>query len=231
MASLPQSRGRLSAPPSYSAAEEIAHSVTHGVGALLAIGGLTVLAARAAIYGQYLHVVACSVFGVAMLLTYLASTIYHSIPLALLPNAKAVLRAVDQSFVYVLIAGTYTPFCLLVLPEPVGLPVFVATWTVALGAIALRVLKAEIHERVALWLYLAMGWGMLPLMSYLSSGLPQVGFRLLVIGGAAYTLGVVFYRQTNMRYHHAVWHVFTLIGSTCHYFAVLLYVIPNKLPT
>lgn len=230
MASLPQRSGPLSAPPSYSTAEEIAHSVTHGLGALLAIGGLTVLAARAALYGEYLHVVACSVFGVAMLLTYLASTIYHSIPLALLPNAKSVLRAVDQSFVYVLIAGTYTPFCLLVLPEPVGLPVFITTWTVALGAIALRVFSAETHERFALWLYLAMGWGMLPLMSSLNASLPQGGFRLLVLGGAAYTLGVVFYRQTRMPYHHAIWHLFTLLGSTLHYFAVLLYVIPSRLP-
>lgn len=230
MASLPQSSGLLSAPPAYSTAEEVAHSITHGLGALLAIVGLTVLAARAAIYGEYLHVVASSVFGVAMLLTYLASTIYHSIPLSLLPNAKSVLRAVDQSFVYVLIAGTYTPFCLLVLPEPVGLPVFIATWTVALGAIALRVLKAEMHERVALWLYLAMGWGMLPLMGQLSTALPAAGFRLLVLGGAAYTLGVIFYRQTRMPYHHAVWHLFTLLGSTLHYFAVLLYVIPSRLP-
>jgi len=229
MASLPQSSGRRSVPPAYSTAEEVAHSVTHGLGALLAVGGLTVLAARAAIHGEYLHVVACSVFGVAMLLTYLASTIYHSIPLALLPNAKNVLRAVDQSFVYVLIAGTYTPFCLLSMPAPLGLPVFIATWTVALGAIALRVIHAEMHERVALWLYLAMGWGMLPLLSRLSSSLPSAGFKLLILGGAAYTLGVVFYRQTKMPYHHAIWHVFTLIGSACHYFAVLLYVIPSRI--
>ncbi|MES2685135.1 MAG: hemolysin III family protein [Pseudomonadota bacterium] len=227
MASLPQSSSRRSAPPVYSSGEEIAHSVTHGLGALLAVGGLTVLAARAAMHGQYLHVVACSVFGVAMLLTYLASAIYHSIPLSLLPNAKNVLRAVDQSFVYVLIAGTYTPFALLVLPEPVGLPVFVITWTVALGAIALRVLHAEMHERVALWLYLAMGWGFLPLMSQLDAALPATGFRLLALGGAAYTLGVVFYRQTRMPYHHAIWHLFTLLGSALHYFAVLLYVIPS----
>jgi len=227
MASLPQSRSRRSAPPAYSTAEEIAHSLTHGLGALLALGGLTVLAARAAMYGDYLHVVACSVFGVAMMLTYLASTIYHSIPLALLPNAKDVLRAVDQSFVYILIAGTYTPFCLLVLEEPIGLPIFIATWSVALSAIALRLFHPEMHERFALWLYLAMGWGMLPLFGKLSDSLPPMGFKLLVLGGAAYTLGVVFYRQTTMRYHHAIWHLFTLLGSALHYFAVLLYVIPS----
>ena len=196
MASLPQSRSRRSAPPAYSNAEEIAHSLTHGLGALLALGGLTVLAARAAMHGEYLHVVACSVFGVAMMLTYLASTIYHSIPLALLPNAKDVLRAVDQSFVYILIAGTYTPFCLLVLEEPIGLPIFIATWSVAL-------------------------------FGKLSDSLPPMGFKLLVLGGAAYTLGVVFYRQTKMRFHHAIWHLFTLLGSALHYFTVLLYVIPS----
>lgn len=230
MASLPERRGRRSTPPVYSTAEEIAHSLTHGIGALLAVGGLVALAARAALYGQYQHLLACSVFGVAMLLTYVASTIYHSIPIALLPNAKNVLRAVDQSFVYVLIAGTYTPFCLLVLEEPLGLPIFIATWTVALGAIALRTFKADTHERFALWLYLGMGWGMLPLFGVLSHSMPAMGFRLLVIGGAAYTLGVVFYRQTKMRYHHAIWHLFTLIGSACHYFAVLLYVIPARSP-
>jgi len=228
MASLPSSRGRLSAPPVYSTAEEVAHSLTHGLGALLAVAGLAVLAARAASHGDYETVLACSVFGVAMLLTYTASTIYHSIPIALLPNAKNVLRAVDQSFVYVLIAGTYTPFCLLVLPEPMGLPIFIVTWTIALAAIALRAFKADAHERLALWLYLGMGWGMLPLFGELSDQLPAAGFRLLVLGGAAYTLGVVFYRQTKLRYHHAIWHLFTLIGSACHYFAVLLYVIPSE---
>lgn len=225
MASLPQTH-RRSAPPIYSLAEEVAHTVTHGFGALLAIGGLAVLAARAAMYGSYVHVVACSAFGVSMLLTYIASAIYHSVPLALLPNAKAVLRAIDQSFVYVLIAGTYTPFCLIVLDGPVGLWLFGATWTLALGAISLRALSPELHERVALWVYLGLGWGALPLMSALADGLPRDGLYLLIAGGCAYTAGVGFYLQTQMRYHHAIWHLFTLLGSALHYFAVLLYVIP-----
>ncbi|MDP3856802.1 MAG: hemolysin III family protein [Stagnimonas sp.] len=226
MASLPQSR-RRSAPPAYSVAEEIAHTVTHGVGALAAIAGLTVLAARAAMYGEYIHVVACSAFGVAMLLTYLASAIYHSVPLSLLPNAKHVLRAIDQSFVYVLIAGTYTPFCLIVLDGPIGLWLFGATWTLALTAIAFRMLSPDLHERIALWVYLALGWGALPLMSALAEGLPRQGLWLLIAGGFAYTAGVGFYLQTRLPYHHAIWHLFTLLGSGLHYFAVLLYVIPE----
>lgn len=225
MASLPRTRKR-SAPPVYSPAEEVAHTVTHGFGALLAIGGLTVLAARAAMYGSYVHVLACSAFGVAMLLTYIASAIYHGVPLSLLPNAKRVLRAIDQSFVYVLIAGTYTPFCLIVLEGPTGLWLFVATWTLALGAICLRALSPELHERVALWVYLGLGWGALPLMSALADGLAREGLYLLIAGGCAYTAGVGFYLQTRMPYHHAIWHLFTLLGSALHYFAVLLYVIP-----
>ncbi|TAJ55017.1 MAG: hemolysin III family protein [Nevskiaceae bacterium] len=226
MADLPQTR-RLSTPPVYSAAEEIAHSVSHGLGALLAIAGLAVLAARAAMYGEYLHIVACSMFGMAMLLTYLASAIYHSVPLSLLPTAKDVLRAIDQAFVYVLIAGTYTPFCLLVVDGPLGPTLFIATWTVALTAIAFRMLAPDTHERIALWIYLALGWGALPLMSRLSEGLPREGLWLLIAGGCAYTAGVGFYLQTKMRYHHAIWHLFTLLGSALHYFAVLLYVIPS----
>ena len=226
MASLPGIRAR-SAPPIYSDAEEWAHCLSHGLGALLAIAGLAALAARAAMYGTYVHVISCSIFGVAMLLTYLASTIYHGVPHQYLPNAKNVLRAVDQSFVYVMIAGTWTPFCLITLEGPLGFWLFICTWAIALSAIAFRIVSPERHEQVAVWVYLLLGWGSLPVLGELKQALPSEGYWMLVAGGCAYTAGVGFYLRTKMRYHHAIWHLFTLLGTGLHYFAVLLYVIPE----
>lgn len=208
----------------YSLGEEIAHAITHGLGALLAIIGLTVLVARATLYGSTVHVVASSVFGATLVLMYTASTLYHSIPL---PRAKKVLRIIDHSMIYFLIAGTYTPFTLVTLQGPWGWSLFGVTWGLALLGVAFKVVATGRYEKLSLVIYLAMGWCAVvatgPLLDRLATG----GLLLTVAGGLAYSGGVIFYAWQRLRYHHAIWHLFVLAGSVLQYFAVLLYVLPG----
>lgn len=213
-----------SAPlPRYSLGEEIANSVVHGLGILLSIAGLAVLSSFAARYGDASHVMASAVFGASLVLCYAASTLYHAIPLE---RVRHVLRALDHSAIFVLIAGTYTPFMLVSLGGTLGWSMLAAIWTMALLGIAARLLLKGRRHGLIVALYLAMGWSAVvaakPLIETLSGG----ALALLVAGGLAYTVGVVFYKWRRLPYNHAVWHGFVLAGSALHFFAVLLYVIP-----
>ncbi len=213
----------LPALPRYSIGEEIANSVTHGTGIVLAVAGLAVLTAFAAHNGNAWHVVACSIFGAALVLCYTTSTLYHSIQIE---RVKRVLRALDHSAIFLLIAGTYTPFTLVSLHGAWGWSLFGVIWGLAVVGIALRLLlKGRLHG-VVVGLYVAMGWTMVvatrPLMEHLAPG----GLALLAGGGLVYTAGVIFYRWRRLPYHHAIWHGFVLLGSALHFFAVLFYVIP-----
>lgn len=209
--------------PGQGFGEEVANSITHGVGALLAIGGVAVLVTMAAIRGTAWHVVGCSVFGASLVLLYLASTLYHAIPA---PRARRVLRAVDHAGILFLIAGTYTPFTLVTLRGPWGWTLFGIVWGLAAVGVALELLAPH-RKVIAVVLYLVMGWTVVVAFRPLLAGLAANGVRLLVAGGVAYTLGVVFYAWRRLPYHHALWHGFVLLGSTAHFFAVLLYVIPR----
>jgi len=164
------------------------------------------------------------VFGASLVLLYTASTLYHSIPAA---GAKPTLRALDHIAIYVLIAGTYTPFTLIALPATCGWSLFAAVWALALAGSALELGLLKRYHKLAVLLYVGMGWiGMVafkPLSEHLQAG----GTALLVAGGLAYTLGVPFYLWRRLPYHHALWHVFVLAGSVLHFLAVLLYVIPD----
>lgn len=215
------SAGALAAPLSFG--DELASSVIHGLGIVLSIAGLATLVAFAALHGNALTVVACAVFGVSLVLLYTASTLYHSIPI---DAAKPTLRALDHIAIYLLIAGTYTPFTLIALPGVIGWTMFVAVWALALAGSALELGLLRRYHKWAVVLYVGMGWiGMLafkPLSEHLQTG----GTWLLIAGGLAYTLGVPFYLWRRLPYHHALWHGFVLAGSVLHYFAVLLYVIP-----
>ncbi|WP_449429527.1 PAQR family membrane homeostasis protein TrhA [Rhodanobacter umsongensis] len=210
--------------PHYSYGDELASSVIHGIGIVLSIAGLAMLVAFAALHGDALAVVACAVFGTSLVLLYTASTLYHSISVA---KARPVLRALDHIAIYVLIAGTYTPFTLIALPGAWGLGLFAAIWTLALAGIALELGLLRRYHKLAVLLYVGMGWiGMIafkPLSVHLQTG----GMLLLIGGGVAYTLGVPFYLWRRLPYHHALWHVFVLAGSVLHFLAVLLYVIPE----
>ena len=210
--------------PHYSFGDELASSVIHGVGIVLSIAGLAILVAFAALHGNALAVVACAVFGTSLVLLYTASTLYHSISVA---AAKPALRAFDHIAIYVLIAGTYTPFTLIALPGVWGWSLFGAVWALALAGSALELGLLKRYHKLAVLLYVGMGWiGMVafePLSKHLQTG----GITLLLAGGLAYTLGVPFYLWRKLPYHHALWHLFVLAGSVLHFLAVLLYVIPG----
>jgi hemolysin III len=209
--------------PRYSFGEEIANSVTHGTGILLAIAGLAVMTAFAARFGNAWHVVACSIFGSALILCYTTSTLYHSIQIE---RVKRVMRALDHSAIFLLIAGTYTPFTLVSLHGPWGWSLFGVIWGLAVVGIALRLLlRGRLHGLVV-GLYLAMGWTMLIAARPMIDNVAPGGLILLAAGGVAYTVGVPFYKWRRLPYHHAVWHGFVLLGSALHFFAVLFYVIP-----
>jgi hemolysin III len=203
--------------------EEIANAVTHGFGALLAIVGLAVLTSFAALHGDVWHITACAIFGAAMVLCYTASTLYHGIPIE---SAKQVLRALDHSSIFLLIAGTYTPFMLVNLRGPWGWSLLAVIWALAIGGIALRLTLRGRRHGIVVGLYIAMGWVVVvavqPMLQHVALG----GLALLAAGGLAYTGGVVFYKWKRLPYNHAIWHGFVLLGSALHFFAVLFYVIP-----
>jgi hemolysin III len=208
----------------YTPGEEIAHAVIHGLGVVLAIAGLTVLVAYATRYGDSWHIVSAAIFGSTLVLMYTASTLYHSIPL---PRARKVLRIIDHAMIYLLIAGSYTPFTLVTLNGAWGWILFGITWGLALAGVVFKVFATGRFQKLSLTIYLGMGWCVIVAIRPLIETLATGGLVLLFIGGLCYTGGVVFYVRERMRYHHAIWHAFVLAGSAFHYFAVLFYVIPG----
>ena len=209
---------------SFSPAEEIAHSVTHGVGILLSIVGLAVLVAFASLHGTVRDVVGGAVFGASLVLLYTASTLYHSIPSS---RARPVLRVLDHSSIYLLIAGTYTPVALRKLPAATGWTLLVALWTAAVAGIVLTATLRQRFRAAAMVLYVGMGWSALFVAGPLARAMDGTGMALIAAGGVAYTLGIAFYAFRRMPYHHLVWHLLVLAGSVLHFFAILFYVIPG----
>lgn len=209
--------------PRYSTGEEIANAVTHGLGAVLAIAGLAVMAAFAARQGDAWHVTSCSIFGGALVFCYTASTLYHGIPIE---RAKRVLRALDHSAIFLLIAGTYTPFMLVNLRGPWGWSLLATIWALALLGIVLRLVLRGRRHGLVVALYVAMGWAVVAAARPMLERVAPGGLALLAAGGLAYTGGVAFYRWQRLPYSHAIWHGFVLLGSALHFFAVLFYVIP-----
>ena len=211
-------------PSRYTRGEEIANSITHGIGAVLAIGGLAVLVAFSSIYGNVWHIVSCSVFGAALIFLYTASTLYHAIQG---PRIKSVLRIIDHAAILLLIAGTYTPFTLVSLRGPWGWTLFGIIWGLATVGIILETTRLRRFRAGLIALYVIMGWAVVaavkPMMANVGSG----GLWLLLSGGLAYTGGIVFYLWRRLPYNHAIWHLFVLAGSILHYFAILLYVVPG----
>lgn len=211
--------------PAYRFGEELAHSVIHGVGIVLSIVGLAVLVALAAMRGGALHVATCAVYGTTLILLYVASTLYHSIPL---PGAKRVLRVLDHCAIYLLIAGTYTPFALVSLRGEGGWALFGVVWTLAAMGVVFKSLATGRARILSVVLYLLLGWCILAVLAPLSRAIPARGVELLFAGGICYTVGVLFYAWKRLPYHHAIWHLFVLAGSTLHFFAVLVSVIPPE---
>ena len=220
----PKPRPQAAAVPHYTVGEEIMNSVTHGVGCLLGIAGLVLLIVFAALRGGGpAHMAAAIVYGVTIILEYLASTLYHAIQPA---RAKRVFRIIDHSCIYLLIAGSYTPFCLVTLANDGGSVLFFTVWAIALVGIAFEIFMRERQPR---WLtgvvYLVMGWLVIFKLPELVALLDPVALALLAIGGVCYTIGVPFYVAKKIRYMHSVFHLWVLAGSIFQFMAVILYVI------
>ncbi|MCU0305510.1 MAG: hemolysin III family protein [Thermoanaerobaculales bacterium] len=208
----------------YTPGEELANSLTHGVGALLAVGGLAWLVTLAALRGDAWHVVACSIYGAAMVVLYTASTLYHAIPT---PRVKRALQTFDHAAIFLLIAGTYTPFTLVSLRGPWGWSIFGTVWGLAAAGIVLEIVFPRRWPALSLTLYVAMGWVVVVAVRPLLAALPPGGLALLLLGGLAYTGGIGFYAWKRLPYGHAVWHLFVLAGTVLHFLAILLYVVPS----
>lgn len=209
--------------PVYSIKEEIANSITHGIGLILAIAGLAVLISFASRFGNVWHLVSCTVFATTLILQYAFSTLYHSIQI---PRAKSIMRVLDHSAIFLLIAGTYTPFMLVNLRDTWGWTLFSVIWTLALLGVLFQVSLLRRWQGISLSLYIGMGWVVVVAIKPMLDAVAPGGLILLLLGGLAYTSGVGFYLWKSLRYHHAIWHGFVLAGSILHFFAVLFYVIP-----
>jgi hemolysin III len=202
--------------------EEVANSVTHGVGLVASIAGLVVMLVAAVTRGDAWLITACAVYGATLVLLYLTSTLYHALAMT---RARSVMRRLDHSAIYLLIAGTYTPFVLISLRGPWGWTLFGITWGLALFGITVKAVLGPRWPIISTTLYILMGWVVVVAIGPLMKSLPGGGVGWLFAGGACYTLGVVFFAWERMRYSHAIWHLFVLGGSVCHYVAVLGYIV------
>jgi len=207
-----------------SLGEEIANAVTHGLGAGLALAGFLLLLVLATIHGTALHIAALGLYGATLVTLYAASTLYHA---WIGPRVKKALLAFDHAAIFLLIAGTYTPFTLISLGGAWGWGLFVAVWTLAVAGILFRVFSRHHSHRFLVPIYLAMGWLAVIAGGEVWGALGAGGTAWLVIGGLAYTGGVAFYRWRRLPYNHAVWHVFVLAGSICHFCAIAFHVLPS----
>lgn len=224
---LPEIR-RHSANARYSLGEELANSITHGIGLAASVAAAPVLIVTAARAHDPWRVVAASAFAATLLLLYLASTLYHALPGHVLRRAKEVFRRLDHAAIYLLIAGTYTPFVLVSMRGPWGWWLFGVVWGLAaLGVTLKSVFGAGRLPLVSTTLYVGMGWLVLVAVRPLLAHVPAGGIIWLFSGGVMYTTGVIFFALDRHRYMHAVWHLFVLAGSACHAWAVLAYVLPR----
>ena len=209
----------------YTPLEEMFNSITHGIGALISTAGLVLLIVFSSLYGNLNHIISCSIFGITLVLLYTASTLYHSFRK---PNLKKVFRIMDHSCIYLLIAGTYTPFLLVTLRGVVGWVIFAVVWSLTVFGVLFKIFFVHRFQIISTIAYILMGWIIVLAMKPLLHALPDGGLALLIAGGLAYTLGTIFYAWKKIPFNHAIWHLFVLGGSICHFFAVLFYVIPPK---
>ena len=207
----------------YTLGEEIAHSITHGVGIVLSIAGLTLLLVQAFLYGNAYQIVSFSIYGATLIFLYLASTLYHSFQQ---PRVKQMFQIVDHSAIYLLIAGSYTPFLLISIRGVWGWTLLMIIWGLAILGVSFKTLFINRFEKLSVLTYILMGWLCVVALNEMLVSIPVGGLIWLAAGGVVYTLGIIFYAMHRIPYNHAVWHVFVLGGSLCHYFAVLFYLTP-----
>ena len=200
--------------------EEFANTISHGVGLVMAVVALPVLVHSAMRAGDVRFLVGVSVFGATMVLLYLASTLYHSVTH---DAAKRLFRLLDHTAIFLLIAGSYTPFALGVLRGPWGWSMLAAVWTLAIVGITLKIIERTRHSRISIVLYLLMGWLAVVAVKPILLLVPVPGIALILAGGVAYTGGLIFFAAHRIRYNHLIWHLFVIAGTICHFFAVLWY--------
>jgi len=205
--------------------EEIANSITHGIGTGLSIAALSILVVLASLKGDPWRIVSFSIYGAALVMLYLASTMYHSFQL---PRIKRLFRRLDHTSIYLLIAGTYTPFTLVCMRGASGWVLFGLVWGVALLGVVFETFYMGRFPIVSTLLYIAMGWLVVVALKPALSAVPTGALPWLVAGGVCYMTGVVFYALHPMPYHHTVWHLFVMGGSILHFFAMLLFVLPDQ---
>ena len=201
----------------YTIGEEIAHGITHGIGAGFAIAGLTLLVAIGVFRGETRHIVAFSVYGATLVILYLASTLYHSLQFKALRHT---LKIIDHSGIYLLIAGTYTPVMILGVGTPAAYAILAIVWTIAILGIIYKIFFINKFQMASTLTYLAMGWLTIFVWNQLVVQVPQEVITLLIAGGLSYSAGIIFFIWDKLPYNHAVWHLFVLGGSFCHFFAI-----------
>ena len=202
-----------------SRGEEIANSISHGFGLVAALVGAPVLLVAAWKGGSWYFTVGAAVYAATMLFLYLGSTLYHAWPQT---RFKRFLQVVDHSAIFLLIAGTYTPFALGPLRGPIGWTVLLVVWTLAISGVIMKASRGVLHRpRFMLSLYLGMGWLVLGVIRPLAAAVPTSTIVWLAVGGVIYTAGIIFFVREHVRYSHFIWHLFVLGGTICHYLAVL----------
>lgn len=200
--------------------EELWNAITHGVGFLLSIPALVMLIIAGVKHGSATAIVSFTIFGVSMVVLFLMSTLLHSMPVKL----KKLFSVFDHSAIYILIAGTYTPFLLVTIKGALGWSLFGVIWGLAILGILFKVFFIHKYEAVSLVFYIVMGWLIISAIKPLYVNLPLEGFVLLIIGGILYTFGSIFYAWRKIPFNHAIWHIFVIAGSASMFFSVLLYV-------
>jgi hemolysin III len=215
-------RVRATGPRERTRAEEVANSISHGVGVGAATVAVPVLVSAALRSGDPWSITSATVFGASMVLLFAASSLYHGLPGG---RAKRFFEFVDNAAVFLLIAGTYTPFTLLVIRGTLGWTLFGLVWGLALIGVAVILLGDLRFPVLTVGLCLLMGWLGIVALRVLLQRLPEGGLALLLAGGVAYTVGVAFYAARRMRYHHLIWHVLVLVGTTCHFLSIYWYVV------
>ncbi len=209
----------------YPPLEEKFNIITHGLGFLLGIAALVLLIVRAAQLGDAWHIVSFTIYGSSMIVLYAASTSYHS---AKKPRLRYYLNIVDHSSIYLLIAGTYTPFALVTLNGTIGWVIFGVVWGLAVAGIVMKLFFIGKYKILSTIMYVLMGWIILFAIKPLINNLPLPGLYWLLAGGIAYTIGAVLYSFNRLKFNHAVFHVFVLLGSLCHFITIYLYVLPGS---
>jgi len=209
---------------SYSLGEEIANAITHGIGTGLSIAGLTLLVVLAILHSDVSRIVSFSIYGSSLIILYLASTLYHSFQN---PPVKRVFRIIDHSAIYLLIAGTYTPFVLLCMRGAWRWAFLGVVWGLALLGIGFKAFFTNRFRKISVLAYVLMGWLCVIALKEMLATIPSGGLILLAVGGIVYTVGIIFYVWRRVPYNHAIWHLFVMGGSICHYFAILLYLTPT----